>query len=127
LTLYLIAEIIILASVAWVIIWQLGKRLGEVMVVQQAQAMPLKSVEVRKYKGKKLSSIDDVENQGIKGVQNISISDYSLQITGLVNHPQKFNYQQVLKLPNYSKVVELNCVEGWSAKILWEGVQVKDP
>ncbi len=32
----------------------------------------------------------------------------------------------MLKNQPYQKVVQLNCVEGWSAKILWEGVLVKD-
>ena len=47
-------------------------------------------------------------------------------MTGLVDQPKNFTYDQVLQLPKYKKAVDLNCVEGWSAKILWEGVQVKD-
>ena len=27
---------------------------------------------------------------------------------------------------HYSKVVTLDCVEGWSVRILWEGVLVRD-
>jgi len=27
---------------------------------------------------------------------------------------------------NYKKVVTLDCVEGWSVKLLWEGILVKD-
>jgi len=44
----------------------------------------------------------------------------------LVNQTKDYSYQQVLDFPHYSKVVQLNCVEGWSAKILWEGVLLKD-
>jgi DMSO/TMAO reductase YedYZ molybdopterin-dependent catalytic subunit len=121
-----ISMIIIIALGAGVLIWQSGEKMSEIMVQQNQQVTPLRGVEVREYKGEKLSSIDDVKNQGLKGVQNIDINAYSLQITGLVNQPKKFTYEQVMKLPKYSKIVELICVEGWNAKILWEGVQVKD-
>ena len=86
----------------------------------------LPGVEVREYKGEKLSSVDDVKNQGIQGVQEIDINAYSLAVSGLVNEPRQFSYAQTLALPKYSKVVSLYCVEGWDAKILWEGVRVKD-
>jgi len=32
----------------------------------------------------------------------------------------------VLDRQHYSKVSELNCVQGWSVNILWEGVLVRD-
>ena len=86
----------------------------------------LPGIEVREYQGEKLSSVDDVVNQGIKGVQNVDINSYLLAIAGLVGEPKEFSYSQVLELPKYSKVVSLYCVEGWDAKILWEGVLVKD-
>jgi DMSO/TMAO reductase YedYZ molybdopterin-dependent catalytic subunit len=47
-------------------------------------------------------------------------------VTGLVDNPSSFNYSEVLALPVYSKVVTLNCVEGWSTTILWQGVLIKD-
>jgi DMSO/TMAO reductase YedYZ molybdopterin-dependent catalytic subunit len=38
-----------------------------------------------------------------------------------------FSYEEVIEgYDNYKKVVTLYCVEGWSAKILWEGVLVSD-
>jgi DMSO/TMAO reductase YedYZ molybdopterin-dependent catalytic subunit len=32
----------------------------------------------------------------------------------------------VLDFPVYSKVVTIHCVEGWSVKILWQGVLLED-
>ena len=122
----LIAAIAILAFVAIFLIWQLEKKDSELIIQQKTQVTQLGGVEVREYNGEKLSSIGDVVDQGIKGVQNIDVKNYTLQMTGLVDQPKNFTYDQVLQLPKYKKAVDLNCVEGWSAKILWEGVQVKD-
>lgn len=87
----------------------------------------LAKVEVKQYKGKKLSSITDFRENSIKGPQFIEKSTYRLRIDGLVNKPQSYSYSAVVdKHKKYSKVVELNCVEGWSVTILWEGVLVRD-
>jgi hypothetical protein len=86
----------------------------------------LNSVEVRDYKGEKLGSINDFRENSIKGPQYINKNSYRLRITGLVNKEANYSYNDVLKLPKYQKVVEINCVEGWSVKVLWEGILVKD-
>ena len=52
--------------------------------------------------------------------------DYQLEITGLVKSPLTYTYDEVLTYDQYKKVVTLNCVEGWSATVLWEGVLVRD-
>jgi DMSO/TMAO reductase YedYZ molybdopterin-dependent catalytic subunit len=87
----------------------------------------LAKVEVKNYKGKNLSSIMDFQENSIKGPQFIQQSTYRLKIDGLVNKPQTLSYSGVIdKHKKYSKVVELNCVEGWSVTILWEGILVRD-
>ncbi len=83
--------------------------------------------EVRDYQGENLSSIADVRENAIKGTQNINVSTYHLEITGLVNKTVDYTYDQVINsFQKYQKVVTLFCVEGWSAKILWEGILVDD-
>lgn len=86
----------------------------------------LEGVEVREYRGEKLSSVNDFRENSIKGPQYINLSDYALEVSGLVDEPKKMNYDEVLDRQRYSKVVKLDCVEGWSATILWEGVLVRD-
>jgi len=87
----------------------------------------LESVEIREYQGKNLSSVDDFRENSIKGPQHVDIEDYHLEITGLVKNPQVYTYNEVIsKNQLYKKVITLNCVEGWSTTILWEGVLVKD-
>ena len=84
-------------------------------------------MEIRDYQGERLSSVNDFRENSIKGPQYISKENYTLQITGLVENTQDFTYDQILSsFKGYKKLVTLYCVEGWSVKILWEGVLVKD-
>jgi DMSO/TMAO reductase YedYZ molybdopterin-dependent catalytic subunit len=86
----------------------------------------LAATEVKEYKGKDLSSILDFRENSIKGPQYIDIDTYALKVDGLVENPMDFTYNQVLGNTAYTKVVTLNCVEGWSVDILWEGILLKD-
>jgi DMSO/TMAO reductase YedYZ molybdopterin-dependent catalytic subunit len=86
----------------------------------------LEGVEIREYEGEKLSSISDFRENSIAGPQQVSLEDYELEITGLVDKPLALTYEQVLDRKQYSKVVTLHCVEGWDATILWEGVLLDD-
>jgi len=93
----------------------------------QSAAIQLDGVEVREYQGQDLSSVatDFVENT-IDGPQFIDGNSYRLEIGGLVERPESLTIEQVLNRQHYSKVSELNCVQGWSVNILWEGVLVRD-
>jgi DMSO/TMAO reductase YedYZ molybdopterin-dependent catalytic subunit len=87
----------------------------------------LNAVEVRSYQGQDLSSISDVPENAINGTQYVNESDYRLTVTGLTATTKVMTYNEILdNHQHYSKVVTLNCVEGWSATILWEGVLVRD-
>lgn len=83
----------------------------------------LPQVEIREYQGEKLGSIDDFRENSIKGPQYIDVADYTLAVTGLVETPLQYSYAEVMDgFDHYEKVVSLDCVEGWSVKLLWEGV-----
>jgi len=87
----------------------------------------LQAVEIKEYEGADLSSITDFRENSIKGPQLIDIDSYVLKVTGLVTIPMEYTYSNVIdEHPNYEKAVTLNCVEGWSVTILWEGVLVRD-
>jgi len=86
----------------------------------------LSSVEIKEYKGEKLGSVSDFRENSIKGPQYIDKNAYNLKINGLVDREKSYRYEDVLKFPKYQKVVKINCVEGWSVNILWEGILVKD-
>jgi len=87
----------------------------------------LHGVEIREYQGEKLGSINDFRENSIKGPQYIDPETYELRVTGLVENYLKYTYDDVLdQYEHFKKVTTLNCVEGWSVKILWEGMLVRD-
>jgi len=87
----------------------------------------LGNVEVRDYEGKKLSSVDDFRENSIKGPQYVDRESYQLEIIGLVADSREYQYDQIIdRNQQYKKLVTLDCVEGWSVDILWEGVLVRD-
>jgi DMSO/TMAO reductase YedYZ molybdopterin-dependent catalytic subunit len=97
--------------------------LGRIQEQQREQGF----TEIREYEGKKLSSIRDFRENSIKGPQKVDINTYRLSIAGLVRNPKSFTYDEVLgKHEHRSKVLTIDCVEGWSVTLLWEGVLVQD-
>ena len=100
---------------------------GDASTGPETETSDVDYVEVREYEGKDLSSIDDFRENSIKGPQTVDVDTYRLKITGLVDQPMELTYADVLQShESYKKAVTLNCVEGWSVDILWEGVLVSD-
>jgi len=86
----------------------------------------LERVEIRQYHGKKLSSVNDFIENSIKGPQYVKKSTYRLKIGGLVDRPLTLTYDQTIGgRQRFRKVVRLDCVEGWSVTVLWEGFLVR--
>jgi DMSO/TMAO reductase YedYZ molybdopterin-dependent catalytic subunit len=96
--------------------------------VQQEEAgESVDYVEITEYEGEHLSSIDDFRENSIKGPQHVDKESYALRITGLVDNTQTYSYDEVVgDFQPHKKVVRLDCVEGWSVTIFWEGVLVRD-
>jgi DMSO/TMAO reductase YedYZ molybdopterin-dependent catalytic subunit len=93
---------------------------------QKDSTVKLSGVEVKNYQGQKLSSVNDFRENSIKGPQYINVSSYNLEVTGLVQNPRNYTYDEVLNHTSYQKVVTLDCVEGWDVTILWQGVLISD-
>ena len=91
------------------------------------KAEELQTVEISEYEGENLSSVNDFRENSIKGPQYVDMATYELEVSGLVEKPLSLTYDEVIDgYKHYKKVVRLNCVEGWSANILWEGMLVRD-
>ena len=76
--------------------------------------------------GTKLTPIDQQQNNALKGTQHIDKNTYILTIDGLVDNPQKLTYSDLLAFSQISKLMPLNCVEGWSFTAKWTGPSLKD-
>ncbi len=95
--------------------------------VSSGTPIRIDGVEIEDYQGEKLSSINDFRENSIKGPQYVDNGTYNLLVTGLVEDKMIFSYGEVIDgFQSYEKVVTLDCVEGWSVTILWEGVLVSD-
>jgi len=84
------------------------------------------TIEIQDYEGKKLNSINEEPENSIKGPQVVDLDSYKLQITGLVATPTALSYKEVISMPSKRKVIELNCIEGWTMTYLWQGVLLGD-
>ncbi len=90
--------------------------------------------EVTQYQGQNLTpingfieAIDQHPDVAIMGTQYLSQSTYRLTVTGLVNKPLNYTYDDVVNnFSSYQQVGTLLCVEGWSVTMLWQGVSVNE-
>ena len=86
----------------------------------------LDTLEIKVSGGEQLSSWRDFRENSISGPQQVKIGDYHLEVGGLVGQARKYTYEDLLSRQSYSQVLKLNCVEGWTVNILWEGFLLKD-
>lgn len=86
----------------------------------------LADVQISDYEGEDLSSILEFQENSIAGPQDIDMETYRLTVDGLVDTPMAYTYDEALAFQNYTKVVNMYCVTGWSVTILWEGIKVAD-
>jgi DMSO/TMAO reductase YedYZ molybdopterin-dependent catalytic subunit len=78
-------------------------------------------IEATEFLGTKLTPINQQGNNGIKGSQYINKNTYVLTIDGLVENPLTLTYDDLLSLTQISKLMPLNCVEGWDFTAKWTG------
>lgn len=95
--------------------------------LEENEVPSLETIEIKEYQGENLSSITDFRENSIAGPQYIDKEKYRLAVTGLVDNPRSLTYDEVInQYQSQQKVIKLDCVEGWSVTILWEGVYIKD-
>ena len=58
---------------------------------------------------------------------NFKPTPWSVKVDGLVNKPQTFDIESLLKMPLEERVYRMRCVEGWSMVIPWVGFPLEDP
>jgi DMSO/TMAO reductase YedYZ molybdopterin-dependent catalytic subunit len=77
------------------------------------------------YNGVALGPMNSFRENSIKGVQFVDPAKYTLKITGMVKSKLSLKYAEVTNLAAVRELVTINCVEGWSVTVLWQGVPVK--
>ena len=53
--------------------------------------------------------------------QDFTIEPWTVEVSGLVNHPKTYGIEDLLKFPQEERVYRLRCVEAWSMVIPWTG------
>ncbi len=99
---------------------------GQQDAVSQATARRYQELEIREYQGVQLDPAVGPRDNSISGIQAVDLNSYQLQLTGLVENPISYSYQQVLEKEPAQRLITLHCVEGWQATVLWEGVRITD-
>ncbi len=57
--------------------------------------------------------------------KNLQTRPWSVRVEGLVNKPQTFDIDTLLKTPLQERIYRMRCVEGWSMVIPWIGFPLK--
>jgi DMSO/TMAO reductase YedYZ molybdopterin-dependent catalytic subunit len=83
-------------------------------------------VEATEFMGTQLTPISEQNNNALTGTQNIDRKTYTLTIDGLADNPLKLTYDDLLALPQISKLMPLDCVEGWNFTAKWTGPSLTD-
>jgi DMSO/TMAO reductase YedYZ molybdopterin-dependent catalytic subunit len=106
--------------------WFSENNAGQQDAVSQATASRYQEMEIRDYQGVQLDPAIGPRDNSISGIQEVDLSSYQLQLSGLVENPVNYSYEQVLEKDKAQRLITLYCVEGWDATVLWEGVRITE-
>jgi DMSO/TMAO reductase YedYZ molybdopterin-dependent catalytic subunit len=95
--------------------------------VQVPASSTLPESEAESFQNVTLTPLRDQRNNAIVGTQHIDVTTYRLSVTGLVEDQLNLSYEDLLtRLPAYSQVAYMPCVEGWGFYAKWTGFRVID-
>jgi len=78
-------------------------------------------IEATEYMGTALTPLKQQRNNALKGTQRIDRATYRLTVDGLVDTPLSLSYDDLLAYPQQDRLMDLDCVEGWSFTAKWTG------
>jgi DMSO/TMAO reductase YedYZ molybdopterin-dependent catalytic subunit len=91
---------------------------------QEPASSKLPEIEAKEYKGIILTPLSQQTKTGKP--QHINKATYKLKVTGLVNRELEMSYDDILRLPAYSKVEQIFCVDGWNFTAKFTGFRMMD-
>jgi DMSO/TMAO reductase YedYZ molybdopterin-dependent catalytic subunit len=90
-----------------------------------ATTSPPGEVEATEFMGQKLTPISEQLNNALKGTQYIDKATYQLTVDGLVDQSLSLSYADLQAFPQVSRLMDLDCVEGWDFTAKWTGPEIK--
>ena len=73
-----------------------------------------------------VTPLEEQKETSIKGPQYVDIEKYELVVDGMVDRPLRLKYSDILAMQADTRVVRLDCVEGWGLTARWTGVPLED-
>lgn len=61
-----------------------------------------------------------------EGVPELSVDQFRLKVTGLVDTPKTYMWEDLIALPFARVDARLTSVSGWSVRAMWEGIRWRD-
>lgn len=83
-------------------------------------------VEATQFMGEALTPLNQQRNNALKGTQYIDQDTYRLTVDGLVDHPLSLSYADLQAYTQQDRLMDLDCVEGWSFTAKWTGPSLTD-
>jgi DMSO/TMAO reductase YedYZ molybdopterin-dependent catalytic subunit len=78
-------------------------------------------IEATEFLGTQLTPISQQDNNALAGTQYLDRETYKLTVDGPVDNPLSLSYADLLKYPQISKLMPLECVERWYFTAKWTG------
>jgi DMSO/TMAO reductase YedYZ molybdopterin-dependent catalytic subunit len=85
---------------------------------------PTVEVEAIEFMGQALTPISQQRNNALMGTQYIDKDTYRLTVDGLVDNPLRLSYADLEAYPQISRLMDLDCVEGWNFTAKWTGPEL---
>jgi DMSO/TMAO reductase YedYZ molybdopterin-dependent catalytic subunit len=98
-----------------------GAPSSTVILTSSSTPAPAGEIEAAEFMGTQLTPLNKQLNNAIEGTINIDRATYRLIVDGLVENPLSLAYADLLAYPQISKLMDLNCVEGWNFTAKWTG------
>ena len=83
-------------------------------------------IEAVEFAGRTLTPLSQQNNNALKGTQHIDRTSYRLTVDGLVARALSLSYADLLGYPQVSRLMDLDCVEGWNFTAKWSGPALAD-
>jgi len=90
----MVAVIVILLCGAAMGTWMIVSDLAGKGTIENAEE--LQAIEIKEYEGTDLSSIVDFRENSIKGPQYVDMGNYRLKVSGLVENPASFTFNETI-------------------------------
>lgn len=78
-------------------------------------------VEATVFMGRELTPLNRQRTVALAGTQHIDPETYRLTVDGLVDNPLSLSYADLQAYPQEDRLMDLDCVEGWSFTAKWTG------